>query len=152
MAWKHASSILVIAILAGAGAALAHSGATGIVKQRMDAMSAIGDDMKKIGLMLRGSAPFDAAQAQAAAEAIASHASHMEMLFPPGSLSAPTEALPAIWDKRDEFAGLTKALNTRADRLAQMAAAGASEAEIAAQFQTLGETCSSCHEKFRIKK
>lgn len=152
MAWKHATGILVIAILAGAGAALAHSGATGIVKQRMDAMSAIGDDMKKIGLMLRGTAPFDAGQAQAAARAIANHASHMDMLFPPGSLSPPTEALPAIWDNWDAFADLTQALHARADRLAQLAASGASEAEIAAQFKTLGETCSACHEKFRIKK
>ena len=87
-----------------------------------------------------------------ASVSIASHASHMEMLFPPGSLSAPSEALPAIWDNWDAFAGLTRALNARADRLAQMAASGASEAEIAAQFQILGKTCSDCHEKFRIKK
>ena len=76
----------------------------------------------------------------------------MEMLFPPGSLSAPTEALPAIWDNWDAFSDLTRALNARAARLAQMAASGASEVEIAAQFRTLGQTCSACHEKFRIKK
>ncbi len=152
MAWRHIGNAAVFAALIGAGAALAHSGATGIVKERMDAMSAIGKDMKRIGTMLRGGATFDAGEAQAAAEAIANHASHMEMLFPPGSLSAPTEALPAIWDNWDEFAGLTQALNTRADRLARMAASGASEADIAAQFRSLGQTCSACHEKFRIKK
>ena len=152
MAWRHFATAAMLAALVGAGAALAHSGATGIVKQRMDAMSAIGDDMKKIGLKLRGSAPFDAGQAQAAARAIAHHASHMDTLFPPGSLSPPTEALPAIWDNWDEFAGLTEALNRRADGLAQLAGSGASEAEIAAQFQALGKTCSACHEKFRIKK
>ena len=35
------------------GASLAHDGATGIVKKRMDAMSDIGDQMKAMAAMKR---------------------------------------------------------------------------------------------------
>ena len=42
-----------LALSVSCGLALAHSGATGIVKQRMDAMKDIAAQMKLIGAMVR---------------------------------------------------------------------------------------------------
>ncbi|MCP4407303.1 MAG: cytochrome c, partial [Gammaproteobacteria bacterium] len=41
--------------------AIAHGGATAIVKERMDAMSAISKAMKTISQMMQGKEPYDAA-------------------------------------------------------------------------------------------
>lgn len=139
-------------VLMVCGAAFAHSGATGIVKERMDMMSAIGDEMKLIGNMLRGKASYDAAAVQSAALAISDHAAEITAVFPPGSLQHPTEALPAIWDNWDEFVELSEKMKMDANALAEVAATGDSGAQISEQFKRLGQACSACHEKFRVKK
>ncbi len=100
-------------------AALAHGGATGIVKERMDGMSAMKDAMKTLTPMMQGKTPYDAATVQRAAEAIGRHAGDsMTRLFPEGSGGKPSEAKPAIWQDWDAFAELAEQLHTYAEGLA----------------------------------
>lgn len=146
---RRATTLILLML---SGAAFAHSGATGIVKERMDMMLEIGDDMELIGNMVRGKTPYDAEAAERAALSIADHAGAFTAVFPPGSLQHPTEALPAIWDNWDEFADLSEKLKTDANALASVAAMSTSGAEISAQFADMGRSCSACHEKFRVKK
>jgi len=134
------------------GAALAHVGATGIVKERMDAMSAIGDQMKIIGQMLK-SGGLDDAKVSAAAGAIAGHGGEaMTRLFPENSLQHPTEATPAIWAEWPKFEALAGDLQSSALTLKDLAEDGAGKADISAAFGTLAATCKECHESFRVKK
>jgi cytochrome c556 len=80
-------------------AALAQSGAIGIVKERMDGMAALGNVVKVLTPMMRGHTPFDAGQARDGADAIFIHAGEqMTSLFPEGSDGMPSQALPAIWN------------------------------------------------------
>ena len=137
--------------LLGAGAVFAHSGATGIVKERMDAMKAIGKAMKSPGAMAKGEAAFDVPEVQAASRVISGHAEAFDRLFPDTKASRKshvTEAAPAVWTDKPAFLALAKELAEAADGLETVTARG----ELGPQMKALGDTCKGCHEKFRIKK
>ena len=135
----------------GAGAVFAHTGATGIVKERMEAMKAIGKAMKALGAMAKGDAAFNAARIQAASKTITGHAGDFDRLFPDTNKSRKShvsEAAPAIWTQKPEFLALAKKLADAAAGLEGISARG----ELGGQMKALGTTCKGCHEKFRIKK
>ena len=144
------------AAFAGIGAiALAHSGATGIVKERMDLMGDVGKATKSIGLMIKGEQPYYAERVAILARQIAaSGGDAMTKLFPKGSIMGPTEARPEIWTDWQRFAEMSKALSDRATALAEGAEnardGGANSPK--ALFAAMAETCKSCHQDFRIKK
>lgn len=148
---KHFIVVTALAIALG-GTAFAHTGATGIVKERMDAMSDIGKSMKTIGAFLKGERPYDASVTKAAAETIGGHAKHVPHLFPKGSTKKPSEALPAIWEDWKQFTTIAADMEAAAKALAE-AADGAKDANgIKPMFASLGQTCKACHQKFRLKK
>lgn len=142
----------VVATIGAAGAVWAHSGATGIVKKRMDAMSDIGKNMKVIGTMLKGEANFDGMAVKTSASAIASHAKEMPQLFPEGSNDKPSEALPSVWEKWDSFTAIALELEKAASQLAEVASSAQSVNDIKPPFLGVAKTCKSCHEDFRLKK
>lgn len=130
---------------------LAHSGASGVVKQRMELMKSVGKEMKAIAAMVKGQKPFDAAKIRDGATLIALRSGEMEALFPEGSLMQPTEALPAIWDRWPEFSELTQRLQREAEVLGNKAAES-DRREVLRQFAALGKVCSGCHTDFRKKQ
>ena len=132
------------AVLLLAGFLLAaHGGATGIVKQRMDAMVDIGRATKTIRDAIRRSEP-DAVRD--AAMRIAGHAAEIPKLFPDGSFHHPSEALPAISTDRAAFDALAAKLADAAADLAANAEAPRAAAE------RLAEACKLCHTRFRLEK
>ena len=137
--------------LVAATMALAHSGAQGIVKQRMDSMDAMGKAMKTVGEMLKGTAQFDATAIVEAMRSVSVHADEIPGMFPEGSLSDPSEAREEIWSNWDRFTTLAEGLSTTAARLADIAKDGDRKA-VAGAFNAVGKTCSGCHEGFRLKK
>ena len=79
-----------------------HSGATGIVKERMDSMKAMGDANEVIGDMVKRKLPFDAAEIENLADDLRQHAARIPELFPDTKHSregSATEAKPKIWDR-----------------------------------------------------
>lgn len=165
---------LVVLFVAFAGpGVLAHSGATGIVKQRMDSMETIGRSMKALNAMLRGEQAYDAVSVRALAREIGQHGGgNMTKLFPHGSMQKPTRALPAIWTEWDRFAALARrlsdsaaALGAAADNGRAPSASGTtrdgnsapgidqlSKMSPEAVFAHLSNTCTACHRDFREKK
>ena len=97
---RRVAAMLVLAWLAVAGTApdaWPHGEATGIVKQRMEAMERLEELMDRVFAMLHGELAYDAATMRRAAEEIrASAGREMTALFPEGSLDDPTEARPEI--------------------------------------------------------
>ena len=85
--------------------ALAHEGATGVVKERMDLMKGQAKQMKLIGDMAKGKKKFDAAKAAAAAHDLGATTKKIPELFPEGSNKHPSEALDAVWKEWDRFKG-----------------------------------------------
>ncbi|HZJ12801.1 MAG TPA: cytochrome c [Methyloceanibacter sp.] len=148
-----ASRLIALAALifvVSAPLALAHKGATGVVKERMDLMKRQKDDMKVIGLMAKGKTPFDAAKAADAARDIETTAAKIHELFPEGSGGGHSEAKDAIWSKWDEFTGDADALQTQAKALA--AALETSAPDWKTDFKAVIDACKTCHKSFRAEK
>ncbi len=107
------------ASVAVAVAAYAHTGATGIVKERMDAMSAMGNAVKEIAPMMRGEIAYDADAVRSASQSFIDHAgSAMTDLFPEGTGGMPSMATDNIWTDGDEFAELAQKLGEYGEGLA----------------------------------
>ena len=132
--------------------AMAHEGATGMVKMRMDAMSAIGDHMKSISAMLTGKTAFDSGLVSKQAEEIAGHAAAFPDHFMMQMDDQMSEAAPAIWEKPDEFNKQAAELAALANTLSIRAAEAETGKSLMTDFQAVAGTCKSCHEQFRIKK
>lgn len=116
-----AAAVLCVAFVTSV--VMAHGGATGIVKKRMDFMESMGDAMKEITAMMRGKQAYDAGRLRALAGTVGDHGGEaLTKLFPEGSLDKPTEALPAIWTDWERFSAL-------ADRLSDYATALQAAAE-----------------------
>ncbi len=128
--------------------AVAHNGATGIVKKRMNAMSAIGKAVKSIATMVKGDTGYDRAALKAAASTIRGHSGdNLTRLFPAGSGGGKSEARPDIWQNWEQFEMLADELNRQAVHLASLEARPSPM-----EFGKLAATCKGCHEKFRLKK
>ncbi|TMV10004.1 cytochrome c [Ruegeria sediminis] len=105
--------------------ALAHGGATGVVKERMDGMSAMKDSIKVLTPMMQGKEPYDEDTVRREAEKLEHHAGEaMTKLFPEGSDGMPSEAKPEIWQDWDAFSELADQLHTYAEGLALAAGNG----------------------------
>lgn len=143
--------VTALAILAGPTNLLAHGGAKGIVKERMEAMKSIGKAMKSLGKMARGKVPLDTRKVEQAAGEIAAHGLRIPALFPMGSGHGVTEASPSIWQDPEGFKKSANDLVTSA-RALMRAAQSKNASAIKTNFRLLGKTCGSCHKLFRIKK
>lgn len=110
--------------LAGA-AALAHTGATGVVMERMMGMSAMRDAMAALAPMMQGAAPYDARTVQENAAQIVTHAgSNMTSLFPEDGDNAASFVKPELWERWEDFDRMAGELRQYAEGLAAAAPNG----------------------------
>ncbi|MXU64527.1 cytochrome c [Oceanomicrobium pacificus] len=168
--------LLALGLCLSAGLASAHQGASGIVKERMDAMKAMGAAMKAMAPMAQGNAPVQPrAVAELAALLRENGGAALVAQFPEGSIDHPSEARETIWDDPERFAALADSLTVLADELDRLAglsdipvtrtmATLPAPAELANSrgqmanaslgdlFVQIGRSCIACHEDFRIKK
>lgn len=147
-----------ILLIAAAGAIIA-SGAIAqeedpfadAVEMRHGLMLQMATEMGKVGAMAKEEAPYDAAVAGKAAANIAAIASVLSMdQFPPGSeyqKATDSFALPAIWEKQDDFLQKIADLNTAA--AAFQTAAGTDLASLKAGMEGIGGACAACHKAYR---
>ncbi len=99
------------------------------------------------GQMLRGEAPYDATAAAAAMTQIAANAAKIPSLFPEGSDTGDTNALPAIWQNFPDFEAHAAALGTAATAAAAAAAQG--QEAFTTAFNAVGQACGGCHQTYR---
>ncbi|CTQ47626.1 c-type cytochrome [Roseibium aggregatum] len=112
-------------LLTGAVAAYAHGGASGVVKERMDAMGAMGDTMKFLSAMMRGEKEYDAELVRKGAAVIQSHSGEaLTKLFPEHSAEDPSEAKHEIWTEWQDFSDLANQLEVFAIGLGEAAGNG----------------------------
>ncbi len=112
---------LVGAILASTlGAAVfAHNGATGVVMDRMNGMTAMRDVMRDLAPMMQGETTFDVRAVQTAAATLMAHAGdNMNKLFPEEPIPAASYARDEIWRDWASFASLSEDLRISAMGLA----------------------------------
>ena len=146
-------SVFIVSIVLSLNAS-AHGGASGIVKQRMDAMTEIKDASKAIREMARAERAMDFEQAQKLARSVIDHAANMTSLFPDTKASrhgAKTEALPEIWQQWDKFSASADELEQAATKALQAAQAEDRDS-LNGAIRDMGRTCKSCHKQFRKAK
>jgi cytochrome c556 len=126
-------------------AALAHKGAMGIVKERMDKFEASEKATKRIKQALsRG----DTAAVTAEAEFLVSWAREMESYFPENSNRSPSEAKDEIWLQWDDFVGAIRSFDDAAQTLIEATPTEDPRA-IRGAFKEMTKSCKSCHQQFR---
>jgi cytochrome c556 len=143
----HRSIWIVVALASAvAGAALAHEGATGVVKRRMDEMTAMNNHLKVILRALRAKKNLDRIPAEAAA--IHAIAGNVGALFPAGSGGHPSAAKDRVWQQWPDFEAKAMALVTASDELAKTDAGDAKVLRVRAG--NLADACDNCHKDYRM--
>lgn len=129
-------ALAVVAGLAGvASAVMAHSGATGIVGERMNGMMEMARSVKQLSDAVDSSS-VDQEKVENAARAIRKHAGNtMLSLFPEGSMESPSVASPLIWDEWQKFSRLAEYLYQLGDDLTRVADPAAPEEKTDGQVE-----------------
>ena len=124
---------------------MAHDGATGIIKERMDKFKASQGHLKAISKLMGGDAFGEIAER---AVAMRDWGVAMPNAFPEGSDKAPSDALPAIWS---DNAGFKDAANNHVIALDALinAAEGKDMGAVTIAFRDVAGTCKACHMKYR---
>ena len=121
------------------------------VEMRHGLMLQMATDLGKVGAMAKEEVPYDAAVASKAAATITAIASVLSMdQFPAGSeyqKATDSFALPAVWEKQDDFLQKVADLNTAA--AAFQTAAGTDLASLKAGMEGIGGACAACHKAYR---
>lgn len=146
---KIAAGLLATGLALPLSQSHAHEGATGVVKERMDAMTEAGKAMKDAGEHIRSNRSVAAVRDDALA--VAAVATKIGAQFPAGSDKPPTDAKPEIWVRWDDFTARAQTLERESLGLAAAVDAGDASG-IARQFQVVGRACAGCHETYRFKR
>ena len=125
------------------------------VKEQIEARQAglkkVGKAFKTISDNLKLDTP-DIAAIQEAATSIPTATEGMADWFPEGTgpdSGIKTDALPAIWESKDDFLAKESAFQEAATKLVAATETG-DIAAIEAAFKETGGTCKACHDKYRL--
>jgi cytochrome c556 len=119
------------------------------IRYRQSVYTMIGWNFAPLVKMIKGDAPWDAAEFTRHAERIAFLTPQLLEGFPQGSdKGADTEAKPEIWKSMDDFKSKMDELVTQSKALAEVSKTG-DEAKTREQFKKTAGACKSCHDKYR---
>jgi cytochrome c556 len=120
-----------------------------------DRQAVMKENAKQVGTlvkMVKGETPFDAAAVVAALTALNDNVQKIDVAasFPAGSDQGDTTASPKIWE---DLAGFQAQVDKfKAVTAAAVASPAVDVDALKAQVGTIGQTCGTCHEAFRVKK
>jgi cytochrome c556 len=105
---------------------------------------------KVVTPMMKGEAPFDLPKVQAALKVYADNSKKLKDLFPDDSKTGgETEALPALWEKKDDFTA--KMVKFEQDATAAGAAIK-DEATFKTEWPKVMSNCGGCHKVYKADK
>jgi cytochrome c556 len=120
------------------------------IAARKALMKKNGDQAKIGAQFMKGEAPFDLAKAKAIFASYAEAADKVPAMFPDNSKTGgDTAALPAVWEKKDDFNAKLKKFG---DDAKDAATKVTDEASFKTVFPTVQKNCGGCHETYRLKK
>lgn len=152
---KTTITCLLIGSTLTASLVYAHSEATGIVKERMDAMEDMADKSKVVADMFKGKSEFDRNALVDAADAFVLHGEQMTGLFPDSKESrtgSNTDALPIIWDEWGDFSQQVAEFIELSESLKDTVLGTEDIGQLKKAFFTTTKGCSGCHKRFRKPK
>jgi len=119
-----------------------------VIEKRQKLMKSNGADAKAIKAAVEAK---DYATIETKAKDIMSNGDKILDLFPKGSTSDKSRALPAIWEKWDEFSKNPAKVKKAASELAD-AAKAKDDAAIPTKVKALGDACGAYHKNFRAEE
>ena len=146
------SSIIAICAVLAASAALAGMTGAEAAKDRQAHMKEMGRAMKATVDQVRTGHP-NVAVLRVQAAKIDQDAKALPSWFPPGSgpsSGVKMQALPLVWTDGQEFAAKAHDLQLAAARL-DVAAQSGTPSEFMQALKATGDSCKSCHDKFKAK-
>jgi cytochrome c556 len=145
------ASLTIIAIVGLAAGAVSAQEIRPEVKARQGQFQIMAINVGILSEMAKGSVPYDAAAAGAAAQSLVGISMvNPAPLFPAGTDNMSidgTRAEPAIWDNLPDVIAKWQAFGEAAAAMQTAAATG--PAEIGAALGTLAGTCKACHSSYR---
>ena len=140
-------STALVATVALVSIAVAGATGTKAIKERHEAMEEIRDSMMVLGAMAKKETPFDANAVQANAKTIEHELTKAAKLFPEGSDQGDVEtwAKAEIWSDRANF---DKILQNGIEAAVAMQSVE-DEAAFMPALRALGNSCKTCHDKYR---
>jgi len=138
-----------LAALAAGTASMAGS-STDAIRDRQQAMKAVGDAMQNLSAIGKKEAPFDAGVVENNAVTIAEALERAADLFPEGSEKGDVEtwAMPEIWSDRADFEEKLQTAEAAAVALQSVTV----ESAFLPALGELGNSCKACHQTYRRPK
>lgn len=148
---KIVSIALVSGLLAVAGTASAQfAKPEDAIKYRQSSLTVMAAHFGRIGAMVNGRVPFDAAAAATNAQ-IVENMSHLPWAaFVAGSDKGETKAKAEIWSDAAKFKSYAEKLTAETAKLNAAAKTGNADS-LKAAFGGVAGTCKACHDDFRAK-
>ncbi len=132
-----------------ASLALSHTGVENPrVMARMMGMSDMAREFAVLVRMARRETAFDADAVEAALQQLSTHGDAVPGLFEENATDPRSEARPLIWEEFDEFTAQAEAVSTAIDNLPGPIT---TLDDIAPALAVIGQTCQSCHDRYRIE-
>ena len=140
---------IITAILASAVSftASAEPSAEDAQKYRVSLMTVLKGHIGAASMIVRGIVEDDGHLVEHA-EGLANGLGELHRVFQEGSNVGDSEALPAIWEKPEEFAAALKKAEEASENFLSVVAGGG---DAGAAFRDLGKSCSGCHDSFRVE-
>ena len=118
------------------------------VKYRKAAMTVMANHFGRIGAVVKGTVPFNAADVQANAAIVETMSNLPFAAFGPGTDKGETRAKPEIWTNADKFKASGEQMQKAVLNLSTAAKAGSLD-QVKTAFGDVGKTCKGCHDDFR---
>ncbi len=119
------------------------------VEYRQSVMTVMGNHFGRIGAMVQGKAPFNAAAAASNAEVVAMMSKLPFDAFVAGTAGTEKGTAKAnIWTERSKFDAAAKKMQDAVVELVAASKTGDAE-KLKAAFGPVGKTCKGCHDDFR---
>ena len=154
MPWNRLLAIALFATLSLSAIAVAQDAALPVPdpaiagmtnEQLVDARQAA---MMQNGRTLRSAGSLTGADAVTAASGVLQNFVNLATMFPEGSIVGDSEALPAIFEQREQFDAIFAEAILAAGKMVEAAQSG--DATLYADAtRAVGQTCNECHDTFR---
>ncbi|HQD82772.1 MAG TPA: cytochrome c [Quisquiliibacterium sp.] len=118
------------------------------IKYRKSAFTVLGAHFGRIGAVVKGERPFNAAEVQANAAVVETLSTLPWAAFGAGTDKGETRAKPEIWTSADKFKGGADQMQKAVAALSVAAKSGNLD-QVKAAFGEAGKTCKGCHDNFR---
>jgi cytochrome c556 len=142
------AALIAASVIGAAPAAAQFAKPEDAIKYRKAVMTVMAAHFGRIGAVVKGARPFNAAEVQANAAVVEDMSKLPFDAFGAGTDKGETRAKPEIWTNADKFKAAGDQMQKAVLALSGAAKAGNPD-QLKAAFGDVGKTCKGCHDDFR---